>query len=179
MHDDVLGHLPSGWTNGRTPKQNIKFKYKDDEINVIYKLKRDGSFKIHDSSVAFIYECYENGIDLEFDGRRHFSKVTINGNQVLVHMPFGDILLEILPRFIVPGLEVQTGGLVAPMPGTVIDLKVKKGSKVKAGDTLVILEAMKMEHSIKASEDGVISELFISDNDQVENGALLMVLNSL
>jgi biotin carboxyl carrier protein len=37
---------------------------------------------------------------------------------------------------------------------------------------------MKMEHSIKASEDGVISELFISDNDQVENGALLMVLNS-
>jgi biotin carboxyl carrier protein len=73
---------------------------------------------------------------------------------------------------------VQAGGLVAPMPGTVIDLKVKKGSKVKAGDTLVILEAMKMEHSIKASEDGVISELFISDNDQVENGALLMVLNS-
>jgi propionyl-CoA carboxylase alpha chain len=178
LHDDVLGHLPSGWTNGRTPKQNIKFKYKDDEINVIYKLERDGSFKIHDSSVAFIYECYENGIDLEFDGRRHFSKVTINGNQVLVHMPFGDILLEILPRFIVPGLEVQAGGLVAPMPGTVIDLKVKKGSKVKAGDTLVILEAMKMEHSIKASEDGVISELFISDNDQVENGALLMVLNS-
>ena len=126
----------------------------------------------------FIYECYENGIDLEFDGRRHFSKVTIYKNQVLVHMPFGDVLLEILPRFIVPGLEVQAGGLVAPMPGTVIDLKVKKGSKVKAGDTLVILEAMKMEHSIKASEDGVISELFISGNDQVENGALLMVLDS-
>ena len=178
LHDDVLGHLPSGWTNGRTPKQNIKFKYKDDEINVTYRARRDGSFKIHNSSVAFIYECYENGIDLEFDGKRHFSKVTINKNQVLVHMPFGDVLLEILPRFIVPGLEVQAGGLVAPMPGTVIDLKVKKGSKVKAGDTLVILEAMKMEHSIKASEDGVISELFISDNDQVENGALLMVLNS-
>ena len=178
LHDDVLGHLPSGWTNGRTPRQNIKFKYKEDEINVTYKGKRDGSFKIHDSSVAFIYECYENGIDLEFDGRRHFSKVTIHKNQVLVHMPFGDVLLEILPRFIVPGLEVQAGGLVAPMPGTVIDLKVKKGSKVKAGDTLVILEAMKMEHSIKASEDGVISELFISGNDQVENGALLMVLDS-
>ena len=116
LHDDVLGHLPSGWTNGRTPKQNIKFKYKDDEINVTYRARRDGSFKIHNSSVAFIYECYENGIDLEFDGKRHFSKVTINKNQVLVHMPFGDVLLEILPRFIVPGLEVQAGGLVAPMP---------------------------------------------------------------
>ena len=68
------------------------------------------------------------------------------------------------------------GGLVAPMPGKVIDVKVKKGKKVKAGDTLVILEAMKMEHSIKAAEDGVVSELLISINDQVENGALLMVV---
>ena len=176
--DNILGHLPSGWTNGRTPKQNIQFKYKDQEINVEYRAKRDGSFAIHNSSIAFIYECYQNGIDLEFDGRRHFSKVTIHKNLLLVHMPFGDILLEIIPRFVVPGVEVQAGGLVAPMPGKVIDLKVKKGSKVKSGETLVILEAMKMEHSIKATEDGVISELFIASNDQVENGALLMVLDS-
>ena len=176
--DNILGHLPSGWTNGRTPKQNIQFKYKDQEINVEYRAKRDGSFAIHNSSIAFIYECYKNGIDLEFDGRRHFSKVTIHKNLLLVHMPFGDILLEIIPRFVVPGVEVQAGGLVAPMPGKVIDLKVKKGSKVKSGETLVILEAMKMEHSIKATEDGVISELFIASNDQVENGALLMVLDS-
>ena len=176
--DNILGHLPSGWTNGRTPKQNIQFKYKDQKINVEYRAKRDGSFAIHNSSIAFVYECYENGIDLEFDGRRHFSKVTIYKNLLLVHMPFGDILLEIIPRFVVPGVEVQAGGLVAPMPGKVIDLKVKKGSKVKSGETLVILEAMKMEHSIKATEDGVISELFIASNDQVENGALLMVLDS-
>ena len=75
-----------------------------------------------------------------------------------------------------PGTETAIGGLVAPMPGKVIDLKVKKGKKVKVGDTLVILEAMKMEHSIKASEDGTVSELFVSINDQVENGALLMVV---
>ena len=62
------------------------------------------------------------------------------------------------------------------MPGKVIDIKVKKGKKVKAGETLVILEAMKMEHSIKAAEDGKVSELLISINDQVENGALLMVV---
>jgi biotin carboxyl carrier protein len=63
------------------------------------------------------------------------------------------------------------------MPGKVIDLKVKKGSKVKAGDTLIILEAMKMEHSIKASENGTVSDLLVSTNDQVENGALLMVVD--
>ena len=71
------------------------------------------------------------------------------------------------------------GGLVAPMPGKVLEVLVKTGEEVQSGTPLMVLEAMKMEHSIKASEDGVISELFISDNDQVENGALLMVLNSL
>ncbi len=91
-------------------------------------------------------------------------------------MPFGDVMLDIKPKFIIPGLEITAGGLVAPMPGKVIDIKVKKGRKVKAGDTLVILEAMKMEHTIKAAEDGIVSELLISINDQVENGALLMVV---
>tara|TARA_B100000902_G_scaffold188083_1_gene180048 strand:+ start:862 stop:2790 length:1929 start_codon:yes stop_codon:yes gene_type:complete len=178
IQDDVLGHLPSGWTNGRIPRQNIKFKYKDNEINVSYKAGRNGSFAVYDSSSAIVHECYENGIDMEYDGKRQFSKISISNNKVLVHMPFGDILLEMLPRFIVPGLEIQAGGLVAPMPGKVISLNVKKGSKVKTGDTLVILEAMKMEHSIKAAEDGVVSELFIGGDDQVENGALLMVIDS-
>ena len=81
-----------------------------------------------------------------------------------------------MPRFRSIGQEVKDGGLVAPMPGKVIDLKVKVGSKIKKGDTLVILEAMKMEHTIKAIENGVVDELFISDSDQVENGALLMVI---
>ena len=178
IQDDVLGHLPSGWTNGRIPRQSIKFKYKDNEINVSYKAGRNGSFAVYDSSSAIVHECYENGIDMEYDGKRQFSKISISNNKVLVHMPFGDILLEMLPRFIVPGLEIQAGGLVAPMPGKVISLNVKKGSKVKTGDTLVILEAMKMEHSIKAAEDGVVSELFIGGDDQVENGALLMVIDS-
>ena len=178
VNDGVLGHLPSGWTNGRIPKQNIKFNYKEEEINVTYKANKDGSFNIHNSSNAVVYEYFEDGIDIEFNGRRNFSKITTSNNKILVHMPYGDILLDIVPRFVVPGMEVQAGGLVAPMPGRVIDLKVKKGSKVKAGDTLVILEAMKMEHSIKATENGVISDLFISNNDQVENGALLMVLKS-
>ena len=85
-------------------------------------------------------------------------------------------MLNIKPKFVIPGLEVTKGGLTAPMPGKVIDIKVKKGKKVKTGDTLVILEAMKMEHSIKASEDGTVTQLLISVNDQVENGALLMIV---
>jgi len=81
-----------------------------------------------------------------------------------------------LPRFVLPGLDIESGGLIAPMPGKVIDLKVKVGSKVKKGDTLVILEAMKMEHQVKASEDGKVSKLLIKKDDQLDNGALLMIV---
>ena len=92
-------------------------------------------------------------------------------------MPFGDVMLKIKPRFVLPGIEIQAGSLTAPMPGKVIALNVKKGSKVKTGDVLVILEAMKMEHSIKASHNGVVSKVLITKDDQVENGAPLMIVD--
>lgn len=95
-----------------------------------------------------------------------------------MHGPWGDALFKILPRFTLPGSEAQAGGLIAPMPGKVVDLKVKTGSKVKKGDTLVILEAMKMEHQVKAPEDGKITKVLIKKDDQLENGALLMVLDN-
>ena len=177
FNDNVLGHIPSGWTNGRIPKQSINFQYIDKEIEVLYTKLRDGSFNVNGAFVR-IFECFENGIDLEYSGRRHFSSITLKEDRILVHMPFGDVLLKIMPKFIVPGIDMKAGSLVAPMPGKVIDLRVKKGSKVKAGQILVILEAMKMEHSIKASEDGIISELHIKKEDQVENGVVLMVLDA-
>ena len=172
----VAKFMPSGWTNGRLPKQKIIFEYEDQEIKVEYSQKRNGQFSFSDNKVAQIYSSDNESIDVMFDGKRHISKITSSKNNILVHMPYGDVMLNVKPKFTLPGLEVATGGLVAPMPGKVIDIKVKKGKKVKAGDTLVILEAMKMEHSIKAAEDGVVSELLISINDQVENGALLMIV---
>ena len=172
----VAKFMPSGWTNGRLPKQKIIFEYEGQELKVEYTQKRNGQFSFSNDKVAQIYSFDNESIDVMFDGKRHISKITFSNNNILVHMPYGDVMLYTKPKFIVPGLEITAGGLVAPMPGKVIDIKVKKGKKVKAGDTLVILEAMKMEHSIKASEDGVVSELLISINDQVENGALLMVV---
>ena len=172
----VAKFMPSGWTNGRLPKQKIIFEYEGQEIKVEYSQKRNGQFSFSDNKVAQIYSSDNESIDVMFDGKRHISKITSSENNILVHMPYGDVMLNVKPKFTIPGLEVAAGGLVAPMPGKVIDIKVKKGKKVKAGDTLVILEAMKMEHSIKAAEDGVVSELLISINDQVENGALLMIV---
>tara|TARA_Y100000739_G_C20348842_1_gene346821 strand:- start:140 stop:649 length:510 start_codon:yes stop_codon:yes gene_type:complete len=168
--------MPSGWTNGRLPNQKITFIFEGIENIVEYKLQRNNNFIFSSNKEAFIYSSDKNGIDLMFDGKRHYSRVTVSENNILVHMPFGDVMLNLQPRFKMPGVESTVGGLIAPMPGKVIDVKVKKGKKVQAGDTLVILEAMKMEHSIKATESGTVSELLISVNDQVENGALLMVV---
>ena len=173
----TLNQIPSGWRNSRLPKQKLSFKCLEEEARITYQIRRDGSFDLNEGSIAKIFNWRESGIDIEIDGQRFFSKVTKNNETVVVHMPWGDAVLEILPRFVMPGSEVQAGGLIAPMPGKVIDLKVKVGSKVKKGETLVILEAMKMEHQVKASEDGKVSKLLIRKDDQLENGALLMVVD--
>ena len=172
----VSKFMPSGWTNGRLPNRKNIFEYEGNEYVVEYKQNREGNFIFSSNKSATIYSADSKGMDVSFNNKRHYSRVTLSKNKILVHMPYGDVMLDIKPRFVIPGMEVTAGGLVAPMPGKVIDVKVKKGKKVRAGDTLVILEAMKMEHSIKASEDGTVSELLISLNDQVENGALLMVV---
>jgi len=173
----LLKEAPSGWRNSRLPRQKISFEYSDKEINVTYKANRDGSFDINENTKANILKWTTTGIDLEINNTRFFSKVTRKNDDLVVHGPWGDALLKILPRFTLPGSELQAGGLVAPMPGKVIDLKVKVGSKVKKGDTLVILEAMKMEHQVKAIEDGKVTQVLIKKDDQLENGALLMIVD--
>ena len=175
-NSSILKEVQSGWTNSRLPKQNIKLQSTSGEISISYKSKRDGDFEINEGITAKIIEWKESGIDLEIDDFRFLSNVTRKDDDLVVHGPWGDILFTKMPRFKSIGQNLTSGGLIAPMPGKVIDLKVKLGSKIKKGQTLVILEAMKMEHSVNAIQDGVIDELFVKKNDQVENGALLMVI---
>ena len=175
---NILKEIPTGWRNSRLPRQKINFRYLEKDLEVTYKANRDGSFDVNDGTVARVIKCTASGIDIEVNNSRFFSKVTRDSDNIVVHGPWGDALFKILPRFTLPGSEAQAGGLIAPMPGKVVDLKVKTGSKVKKGDTLVILEAMKMEHQVKAPEDGKITKVLIKKDDQLENGTLLMVLDN-
>ena len=73
---------------------------------------------------------------------------------------------------------VITGGtIVAPMPGTVLNVKVNVGDAVTKGQTLLILEAMKMENEIMAPADGVIQELNVTKGVSVNAGEILVVLS--
>jgi propionyl-CoA carboxylase alpha chain len=175
VSDPVTGFMPANWTNGRMPLQRVKLLFIQDEIEVQYKLNKDNLYEVM-GSICEIYHCDIAGIDVEIDSHRFYAHVTEAGSEITINMPFGDVNASVLPRFIEPGNDIPEGSLIAPMPGKVIDVKVKKGSKVKAGDTLVIIEAMKMEHAIKATETGKIAKVMIKLNDQVDNGATLLVL---
>ena len=175
---NILKEIPTGWRNSRLPRQKITLSYLDNEVEVTYKSNRDGSFAVNEETTAKVIDWTPSGIDIEINTSRFYSKITQADDNIVVHGPWGDALFKILPRFTLPGSEIQAGGLIAPMPGKVIDLKVKVGSKVKKGDTLVILEAMKMEHQVKASEDGKVTKVLIKKDDQLENGALLMVVDN-
>jgi propionyl-CoA carboxylase alpha chain len=146
------------------------------EIVVRYRALRDGRFRLGNGSHARIHAWSPTAIDLEIDGHRIRSRVSRAGDRFVIQGPRGDLELWLRPRFQVPGAEETSGGLVAPMPGKVIDVRVSVGDTVRAGETLVVLEAMKMEHPMTAPEDGVVAQVHVAVGEQVDNGALLLVV---
>jgi 3-methylcrotonyl-CoA carboxylase alpha subunit len=68
------------------------------------------------------------------------------------------------------------GNLNAPMPGKIVQVAVSAGDPVVRGQTLVVLEAMKMEHAITAPSDGVVTDIFHTEGEQVAEGVELMRL---
>jgi biotin carboxyl carrier protein len=68
------------------------------------------------------------------------------------------------------------GGVKSPLPGVILDVKVKVGDAVKRGQTVIILEAMKMENQINADKDGVVKELLVSKGESVLEGTDLIII---
>ena len=174
---EVLSNLSSGWNNARLPMQEIKLQFNDKPLTVKYKNNREEIFTTDKNNSAKINSWEKNFIDVEIDNTRIRSKVTFDNELLLIQSKSGDVLFKILPKFeTVKKLSIE-GGLNAPMPGKVVEIKIKKGAKIKKGDTLIILEAMKMEHKVLAPSDGKVKEILIHKDEQVENGATLVVLD--
>ena len=173
----VLRSLPSGWRNSTMPMEPLSFKCGDDSIDLAYRLHRDGRFRLRCDDQEHIIEAYNCGagiVDLDNNGRRLQFTVKADGNPWLVHSIAGDLVLEQQARFPDTSLDANTGGLTAPMPGSVLATEVDAGATVAKGDLLLIMEAMKMEHRITAPRDGVVETVHVSVGDQVDNGQLLV-----
>ncbi len=172
----VLGGVPSGWRNARLPDQQVSLARGDARIDLAYGRRRDGSFAFDDGTTARVLAWSEGSIDLEVDGRRTAGPVTGVDGHVHVQVPGGTLAFEVLPRFTLPGGDAPAGGLTAPMPGVVLEVRVAAGDPVSAGQTLIVLEAMKMEHHVNAPAEGAVAEVLVSAGQQVEAGAPLLVM---
>jgi biotin carboxyl carrier protein len=102
--------------------------------------------------------------------------VHLVGQTAYVDSALGSSVLVEQPRFPEPGSGLSAGSLTAPMPGTVVRVAAEKGQQVAAGDVLVVLEAMKMEHAVRATADGTVEDVLVAAGQQVDDGAVLVVV---
>jgi 3-methylcrotonyl-CoA carboxylase alpha subunit len=119
----------------------------------------------------------EDVLAVDLDGVRRPVTVLRQGCEIII---FADgeswRLSEIDPLAVRAGEDAAAGRLTAPMPGRVIRLLVEPGRKVRRGEPLLIIEAMKMEHTVAAPADGIVTKLGCALGDLIEEGAELIAL---
>ena len=101
------------------------------------------------------------------------------GKRITILTPFEEVVFDVVdPYAAQSSLASGSGHLASPMPGTVVALPLKAGDSVARGVTLVVVEAMKMEHAIVAPHDGTIAALNCAVGDLVAEGAELVILDA-
>jgi acetyl/propionyl-CoA carboxylase alpha subunit len=176
----VLPGLPSGWRTLPCADQRVDFTMGEAEIHVSYRFTR-GKVAASVSGCPFAVELYSASADLvdaEIDGVRRRYRVTQEGSDHYVDSALGSTMLRETERFPDPTTAAEAGSLVAPMPGAVVRIEVIQGTRVEAGAPIVVLEAMKMEHTVRAPADGVVSTISVTAGDQVESGQVLAVVST-
>ena len=177
----VLDRVPSGWRNARMPAQHVALAVDDVEHDIGYRRRRDGSFAVEGGQVAIVHRWSPDDLDVEVDGIRRTVRITLAAGPSGEHLHLTGggttTTFRVVPRFSVPGSEAPSGGLVAPMPGRVLEIRAAMGDTVTKGQTMLLLEAMKMEHHMTAPFDGTVTEVRVATGDQVDNGSVLLVIH--
>ena len=169
----VLAGLPGGWRNVVSADQVKTFLDADaGEHQVRYRFARTGLDLPDDPDVSLVSATpagvvlTDAGVDTAFDVARY-------GDEIYVDSPHGCVRFTVAPRFPEATSAERQGSLLAPMPGAVVRLGAGLGDTVTAGQPLVWLEAMKMEHIIASPAAGVLTELSVAVGQQVGVGAVL------
>ena len=119
------------------------------------------------------------GLDVHYAGQRACVQVVRQGEVAHVFAPHGATQISVLDALAHAGdTQAEGGRLTAPMPGKVVSFAVQVGDSVQRGQVLAVMEAMKMEHTIAAPTDGVVTELLYAPGDQLAEGAELLRLSA-
>ncbi|MET7422267.1 biotin carboxylase N-terminal domain-containing protein [Dactylosporangium sp. NPDC005555] len=195
----TLPGLPSGWRNVPSALQTVVYEGPTGTIEVGYRLDRLNDLaawavrRVDPDDVGLpgaaldpagapdhppveILSATAEQVVLDVAGVRLQFAVAAAGPVSYVDSSEGSVTLTELPRYPLPIAEQPEGSLVAPLPGAVGRVLVVPGQRVAAGELLLTVEAMKLEHPVHAPTDGVISDLRVAAGSQVESGALLAVL---
>lgn len=150
---------------------------------------------INNNEIDFeIISRKDKQVTIELNGK-NFTYTLLNSDELNLTITNGESTF-IIPnhhgRFVIGGKDVMVkgphqgrssgkrgaaaGNMLSPMPGKILKVLVKVGDDVKQGDSLIIMEAMKMEHTIKATIDGVVKEIHYHENDLVEGDVDLLDL---
>lgn len=140
----------------QTPKGNAKIEWSDRRFFTVY----------------FNGKKYKGEI-LEQNLENHFLELKLNHRVFEVKRKYA--LLDLISQL---GLDKQKvkrlKELTSPMPGRVLKIMVKAGDQINIGDSLLSLEAMKMENILKSDGEGIVKEVFISEEQVVDKGEVLM-----
>jgi propionyl-CoA carboxylase alpha chain len=173
--------LPSGWRNLPATAQTTAFEGPAGPVEVAYRFDRDGALAEWTAGgdtreETMLVSASPTEVVLDVGGVRRSYRVHTVAGVSYVDSSAGAIAITEIPRFPLPTAERPPGSLIAPMPGAVTQVAVAAGARVGAGDLLLTLEAMKLEHPVHAPEAGIVVELYVEAGDQVEAGAVLAVI---
>ena len=162
-----------------------EFSFTTDGGSAVYSLRycyQDKTISFGDQKSKFTYRNLGNEIRLELDGLHASASIVshpLNSNELhLFREGRHQVWAYQDPLEMSYSEEASTGKLTAPMPGKVIAIHVKPGALVKVGDPLLVVEAMKMEHTITAPFDGEVSEVNYLQGEHVNEGDQLIIFKS-
>jgi propionyl-CoA carboxylase alpha chain len=115
-------------------------------------------------------------VELVVDGVRRRFDVRSYQHSVHVDSALGSAVFRMVDRFPDKDAQRPSGSLVAPMPGTVVKVLAAPGDRVAKGDPVVVIEAMKMEHTIGAAGDGTVAEVLVEVGRQVDIDQVIAVI---
>ena len=169
------------WRNNPNQPQTHTFTHNNTAHTLQLAQHRDGTLTLylHDSPHRLdINQIADNQYTLTLDGHRQtVTVISADAVHHWLHTPHGTWHLQWKSPLPLPGEVADVrGSLRAPMPGQVIDILVEIGQQVEAGTTLMILEAMKMEHRITAPQSGIIETLHYTTGDTVQADDMLLTL---